>query len=97
MSHHHWHGGHEITQGGGGRVEIFNDLLEMIGSRRVYLPGLAELWDLGLLEVERFPKRHMVSLSDRWRAIETPSQATTVSARARVRPMPPTQPGSVSA
>ena len=76
---------------------IFNDRLEMIGSRRVYVPGLSELHGLGLLDAERHPKQHVCALSDRRRAIETQNRARIVSARARVRPMPPTQPASVSA
>ena len=80
----------EIQRQGGGRVLIFNDQFEMIGSRKVYVPGLSELHSLGLLSVARHPKQHTCALSDRWRDIETANQATTVSARARVRPMPPT-------
>jgi hypothetical protein len=78
----------EIARHGGGRVTIFNDQLEMIGSRRVYLPGLHELAALGLITVERFPKRHVCQLSDRWREI-TPKQAMAASAAAREQRKPP--------
>jgi hypothetical protein len=56
------------------------------------LPGLSELTGLGFIEWQRFPKRHRISLSDRWRMIETAQQATIVSARARLQPMPPEMP-----
>ena len=48
---------------------IYNDQLEMIGSRRIYLPGMSELHTLGLLDVERFSKCHACRLSDRWRNV----------------------------
>jgi hypothetical protein len=91
----------EIARGGVGPVTIFNDQLEMIGSRRVYLPGLYELHALGLVEVTRYPKRHVCQLSDGWRDITTRKQAMMISGVARFqrRPPPPkpSQPASVSA
>jgi hypothetical protein len=89
----------EIARGGGGRVTIFNDQLEMIGSR--YLLGLYELHALGLVEVTRYPKRHICQLLDGWRDISTRKQAMIISGVARYQrkpPLPkPSQPASVRA
>ncbi len=85
----------EITRRGGGRVTFFMDELQAVGSRNVILPCLSELHGLGLVDWQRFPKRHVVALSDRWHAIETPKQATIVSAIARTQRIPlptPSQP-----
>jgi hypothetical protein len=73
----------EIARNGGGRVILHNDMLEMIGSRRIYLTGLFELHTLGLLDVERYPKCHACRLSDRWRDIGSVLDAKTASAVAR--------------
>ena len=42
----------EIARNGGGRTIIHNDMLEMVGSRRIYLTGLYELHTVGLLDEE---------------------------------------------
>jgi hypothetical protein len=47
---------------------------EAVGSRRVVLPGLRELLAFGLIDWRRFPKRHVIGLSDRWRTIATATQ-----------------------
>jgi hypothetical protein len=47
----------EIRKQGGERAVIWTDMLECTGSRRVYVPAMSELNALGLLDVERFPKR----------------------------------------
>ena len=68
---------------------IFNDQLETVGSRRrVYLPGLSELTGLGLIDWQRFPKRHVIALSSRWLDITSAKQAMIVSAVARTQRMP---------
>ena len=55
-------------QSGGPVVTIWNDQFEaVVGSRRVYLPGLHELSALGLIEARRLPKRHLIGRSDSWR------------------------------
>jgi hypothetical protein len=87
----------EIARGGGGRVVIFDDQFAVVGSIRVVLPGIAELKGLGLLDVERHPKRYVCALSDRWRSIATPKQAMTISAGTRVQRVLPLQSDSVSA
>jgi hypothetical protein len=73
----------EIARNGGGRVVIHNDQWEMVGSRRVYLTGLFELHALGLLEVQRYPKCHACQVSERWREIGSPLEASMASAVAR--------------
>lgn len=88
----------EIARSGGGTVTLYADQFAVVGSVRVVLPGLSELRALGLIDWQRFPKRHMITLSDRWRAIETARQAMSVCAAARGQPpLPPSQPASVSA
>ena len=79
----------EVARQGGGRVVIFNDPFEMIGSRRVYLPGLNELHALGLVEITRYPKRHICQLLDGWREITTPKEAMIISGVARYQRKPP--------
>jgi hypothetical protein len=45
----------------GGPVEFFDDMLTVVGSRsRVVIPGLRELHALGLIDWQRFPKRHVI-------------------------------------
>ena len=56
-----------VEREGGGAVTIHNDQFAAVGSRRVYLPGLIELHELGLVEVKRLQKRHLLALSDRCR------------------------------
>ena len=83
----------EIARQGGGPVTLRMDELQVVGSRNVVLPGLSELHGLGLIDWRRsrYSKRHLIALSDRWRAIETPKHARIVSAVARVqRPVPST-------
>jgi hypothetical protein len=47
----------------GGHATLYNDQLEAIGSRKVYLAGLSELNALGLLKVMRCPKKHLIGYS----------------------------------
>jgi len=78
----------EIARSDGGPVTLYSDEFEVVGSVRVVLPGLSELQGLGLIDWQRFPKRHVISRSDRWRDIETAKQAMIVSAIARGQRMP---------
>jgi hypothetical protein len=91
----------EIARNGGGPVTLYADQFAVVGSVKVVVPGLSELHGLGLIDWQRHPKRHVISLSARWRMIETAKQAMIVSATARVQRMPllptPSQPASVSA
>jgi hypothetical protein len=80
--------GEIARQGGGGSTTLHADQLAVVGSVRVVLPGLSELHGLGLIDWRRYPKRHVIALSDRWHDIETPRQAMTVSATARTQRMP---------
>ena len=73
---------------GGVSVTLNADEFEVVGSVRVVLPGLSELQGLGLIDWQRFPKRSVIGLSDRWRDIETAKQAMIVSAIARGQRMP---------
>ena len=71
-------------QSGGPVVTIWNDQFEaVVGSRRVYLPGLHELSALGLIDLVRLHKRHLVGRSERWREVKTRAQARAISAAAR--------------
>jgi hypothetical protein len=85
----------EIARCGGGSVSIHNDQLAVVGSFTVVLPGLSELHALGLLDVTRYPKRHVCAISERWRDIRTMRDAKIVSVVARVqrKPPQPSQPG----
>ena len=74
----------EIARCGGGSVSIHNDQLAVVGSFTVVLPGLSELHALGLLDVTRYPKRHVCAISERWRDIRTTRDAKIVSVVARV-------------
>ena len=85
----------EIARGGGGSVTLYAGQLAVVGPVRVVLPGLSELHGLGLIEWQRFPKRHVMGPSERWRAIETPKQAARVQRKPRLPK--PSQPASVSA
>ena len=68
----------------GGAITLYNDQFEIVGSlTRVVLPGLAELHALGLIDVERYPKRCRVALSRRWERITTADQARATSVAAR--------------
>lgn len=91
----------EIARQGGGRITIYADQFAVVGSIRVVLPGLSELHALGLIDVTRFPKRHVCALSERWRAIASRHDAVDLADAARAkRPlpvMPPSQPASASA
>jgi hypothetical protein len=44
---------------------------------------------LGLIDVERYQKKYICTLSERWHYVTTPKQAMIVSGVARARPMPP--------
>ena len=79
-------------QSGSPVVTIWHDEFEaIIGSRRVYLPGLHELHALGFIEARRLPKRHLVARSESWRRIKTKAEARGVSAAARARGGAPLQ------
>jgi hypothetical protein len=90
----------EIARCGGGSVSIHNDKFAVVGSITVVLPGLSELHALGLLDVTRYPKRHVCAISERWRDIRTTRDAKIVSVVARVqrtpRVMTPSQPATAS-
>ena len=48
----------ELARNNGGATIFHNDQFEVVGSlNRVVLYGLAELHALGLIDVERYPKR----------------------------------------
>jgi hypothetical protein len=66
----------------GGAATIYNDHLELCGSRRVWRPAMSELHALGLVEVVRFPKRYACRPSYRWREV-TSQQAQIISVMAR--------------
>jgi hypothetical protein len=53
----------EIARGGGGPVTLYADQLAVVGSRNVLPPGLSELRGLGLIDWQRFPKRHSRQVS----------------------------------
>jgi hypothetical protein len=74
---------HEIVRTGGGSVSLYADQLEAVGSRSVVLPGLSELRALRLIGWQRYPKRCVISLSDRWRMVETRQAAMTIITNAR--------------
>jgi hypothetical protein len=74
----------ELARRGGGSVTLCMDEFQFVGSRNAILPALSELHGLGLIDWQRFPKRHVVALRD----IETTKQATIVSAVARTQRMP---------
>jgi hypothetical protein len=73
----------ELTRNQDQPVTIANDLLGIVGSRRVWQPAIHELHELGLLDVERTFKRHRVGRSERWRLITSLAKAEMVSAAAR--------------
>lgn len=84
--------GTEIERRGGGTITVYNDQFAVVGSsRRVYLPGLHELSELGLIELVRLPKRSLIGWSDRWRAIKSRRQARAISAAAREQGKPQMQ------
>ena len=90
----------EIARCGGRSVSIHNDQFAAVGPVKVVLPGLSELRALGLIDVMRFPRRHVCAMSERWRDIRTMRDAKIVSVVARMQrkpPLPPSQPASVSA
>ena len=80
---------YEIARNVGRPVMLYNDQFAVVGSVRVIPPGLSELHALGLIEVTRYPKRHMCALSERWRDIASKQDANIISARARTQRMPP--------
>lgn len=71
----------EIARQGGGRVTIYADQFAVVGSIRVVLPGLSELHALGLIDVQRFQKRHVCALSERWRDVVSRHDAVDISGR----------------
>jgi hypothetical protein len=73
----------EVARSGGPAVRLWNDQLGVVGSRQISLPGLLELHALGLLEVARFSKCHVCSLSEAWRDIRSTQEAMAASAAAR--------------
>ena len=79
----------EIARQGGGAVTIYADQFAAVGSIRIIVPGLDELNALGLLDIARYPKRCVVSPSERWRGIGTRRDALDISEAARARrPLP---------
>jgi hypothetical protein len=54
----------EIAHSCGGSVTPYNDQFAVVGSVKVVLPGLSELHALGLIDVTRFPKRHVCANRD---------------------------------
>ena len=88
---------YEIARNGGRPVMLYNDQFAVVGSVRVIPPGLSELHALGLIEVTRYPKRHMCALSERWRDIASKQDAIIISARARTLRMPPQTPQPATA
>jgi hypothetical protein len=54
----------EIAHSCGGSVTLYNDQFAVVGSVKVVLPGLSELHALGLIDVTRFPKRHVCANRD---------------------------------
>ena len=73
----------ELARTGGATI-FHNDQFEVVGSlNRVVLYGLAELHALGLIDVERYPKRCRIALSQRWRGITSAGRARAVSVAAR--------------
>ena len=87
----------EIARNGGRPVMLYNDQFAVVGSVRVIPPGLSELHALGLIEVTRYPKRHMCALSERWRDIASKQDALIISARARTLRLPPQTPQPATA
>jgi len=73
----------ELTRNQGQPVTVPNDLLGIVGSRRIWQPAIHELHELGLVDVERTFKQHRVGRSERWRHIATLDEAETASAAAR--------------
>ena len=71
----------------GGRAVIYADMLEICGSRRVYVPAMSELHALGLLDVQREPKRYVCRMSGHWREV-SPKRVALISAVARAQPAP---------
>ncbi len=74
-----------------------NGRREVVGSVKVILRGLSELTGLGLIDWQRFPKRHVIALSDRWRNVRTMRDAKIVSVVARVQRRPPVMVPSTAA
>jgi hypothetical protein len=91
----------EITRGGGGSATIYPDQFRVVGSIRIIVPGLDELNGLGLLDVQRYPKRCVCALSERWRDVVSRHDAVDISDAARAKRKLPVltqpQPASVSA
>jgi hypothetical protein len=75
----------EIARAGGGTVTIYADQFAVVGSIRVVLPGLSELHALGLIDVERFQKRHVCAMSERWRGVASRRDAVAISETARMQ------------
>jgi hypothetical protein len=70
-------------------VTIYPDQFAVVGSIRIIVPGLDELNALGLLDVQRYPKRCVCALSERWRDIASRHDAVDIAEAARAkRPLP---------
>jgi hypothetical protein len=67
----------------GGSAALFDDELAVVGSSRVYKFGCRELHALGFVDFVREAKCNTFTLSQRWRTVTTPKEATLISARAR--------------
>jgi hypothetical protein len=73
----------------GGSATIYPDQFRVVGSLRIIVPGLDELNGLGLLDVQRFPKRAVCALSERWRDVASRHDAVDIAEAARARrPLP---------
>jgi hypothetical protein len=75
----------EIARNGGGKVTIYPDQFRVVGSIRIIVPGLDELNALGLIDVQRYPKRAVCSMSQRWRGILARHDAVDISEAARAK------------
>jgi hypothetical protein len=84
---------------GGGAVTIYPDQFRVVRLDQIIVPGLDELNALGLLDVQRFPKRAVCKLSERWWDVVSRHDAVDISDAARAkRPLPVlTQPQPASA
>jgi hypothetical protein len=73
---------HEIERQGGVAM-LYNDQLAVCGSRRILRPGMRELHALGLVAHQRGCKCSIITLSERWRDVNSTKQAIAISATAR--------------
>jgi len=72
----------EIGRNSGKATVLYNDELGLVGSIRVWRPGLAEIDALGLLHIERQFKAHVCAPSTRWQTMSL-DEARKASIEAR--------------